>query len=109
MSRKDKEELHSLWKEEVARKGISVRVPMRVSKRGHDIGIAPISKVLATYHISRDYSPPHARVVIHPRVLKLDNHSQRKVVRNELNDIVRRAKTRPWLQRALRLKRRRKI
>jgi len=100
--RKARKKLHTLWCEEVARKGITVPIPMEISKRGHNIGKGvPLSKVLATYHISRDFVSPHARVVIHPRVLDLDDHYQRKVMRNELNDIVRRSKTRPWLKRAL--------
>jgi len=107
MPKKTREKLHKLWDEEVARKGISVDIPMEISKRGHDLKKFPgdeTPRVLATYHVSRDFVSPHARVVIHPRVLDLDDHYQRKVMRNELKDIVRRSKTRPWLKRALKLR-----
>ena len=104
MPKKARRKLHKLWRKEVARQGISVHIPMEISKRGHDIGKGiPTDKVLATYHVSRGFVSPHARVVIHPQVMGMNDHMQRKVMRNELTDITRRSKTRPWLRQALKL------
>lgn len=93
------------WEEEEKRAGIRADIPLTVSKRGLEIEEdEDLSQVVATYHVDPELESPHVRVVLDPRAKRLPERAVRKTFRNELRDIKRLAKRRPYLKRVLRLK-----
>jgi len=93
-----------MWEEETSNKGIPVKIPMAVSRRGLKMeGGEDVETIAATYSVDRSLSRPHVRVVLHPDLRYCRRANISRVMDNELRDIKRCAKTRPYLRKALRL------